>query len=232
MPVVLRPRLIISCFVLGLIVVLSGCSGGSTPPPVATIAAATLPDDWQRIDQPQLTLALPPQWSVIAAEDVDLSGAIEEAAAQNPELQSLLERGQAELVSGVVQVIAFDLDPANLGAAAYPANLRIGRQSYPEPPTLAAVSDVNEQELKGNASFREVQRAPVELSGRSATRLTSKLQINDSTGNSLPLALEQYLLIEGSDVYIVSFTVPEEQQPTYRSTLDQILATLQFKPAQ
>lgn len=218
---------------IGLVGMLSGCSSApSGSAPVATIAAAALPADWQRIELPQATLALPPQWAVTAADEVDLIGTLEEASAQNPQLRALLERGQTELASGTVQLIAYDLDPANLGATAYPTNLRIGRQSYPEPPSLAAVADVNEQDLKGNTSFREVQRAPVELSGRPATRLTSKLQVNDSTGNPLDLALEQYLLVDGSDVYIITFTAPADQQPRYRSTFDQILATLQFKSTQ
>jgi hypothetical protein len=216
---------------LCLIGVLSGCGGQSGPPPVATIAAAALPADWQRIELPQTRLALPPQWAVTAAEDVDLSGAIEEAAAQNPQLQALLRSGQADLAAGAIELIAYDLDPANLGETTYPTNIRIGRQSYPQPPALTAVSDVNEQDLKGNASFRDVERAPVELSGRPATRLRSKLQINDSTGNPLALALEQYLLIDGNDVYIITFTMPEQQQTRYRSIFDQILATLQFDPA-
>lgn len=229
---VIRRQMVALWFVLSLVGLLSGCGAGQSPAPVATIAAAALPADWQRIDLPQAQLALPPQWAVVAAEDIDLSGTIEEAAAQNPELQALLERGQAELVAGTVQLIAYDLDPASLEAAAYPANLRIGRQTYPEAPALAAVSDVNEQELKSDPSFQEVQRAPVELSGRAATRLTSKLPINDSTGNPLNLALEQYLLIDDKDVYIISFTLPTEQQARYRSNIDQILATLRFRSAE
>jgi hypothetical protein len=232
MLLVSRWRRVLPCLVLCLAIALGGCGATPGSPPVATIAAAALPTNWQRIDLPQLALALPPEWAVTAAEDLDLSGAIEEVAAQNPQLQALLERGQVDLASGALQLIAYDLDPASLSAAAYPANLRIGRQSYPQPPALASVSDVNEQDLKSNPSFREVQRAPVELSGHPATRLTSRLQINDSTGNPLDLALEQYLLVEGSDVYIISFTLAEGQQPRYRSIFDQILATLQLKAGQ
>lgn len=228
---VIRRQTVALWFVLGLVGLLSGCGAAQSPAPVATIAAAALPADWQRIELPQAELALPPQWAVTSAEDIELGGSIEEAAAQNPELQALLVRGQTELASGTVQLIAYDLDPASLEAAAYPANLRIGRQSYPEAPALAAVSDVNEQELRSNASFQDVQRAPVELSGRAATRLTSKLPINDSTGNPISLALEQYLLIDDKDVYIISFTVLEDQQARYRSSFDQILATLRFKSA-
>lgn len=228
---VIRRQIVALFFTLGLIGLLAGCGAGQSAAPVATIAAAALPADWQRIQLPQAELALPPQWAVTAAEDIDGGGTIEEAAAQNPALQTLLERGQAELSAGTIQLIAYDLDPASLEAVPYPANVRIGRQSYPESPTLAAVSDANEQDLKSNASFQEVQRAPVELSGRPATRLTSRLPINDSTGNPLDLALEQYLLIDDKDVYIISFTVPSAQQARYRASIDQILATLRFKSA-
>ena len=228
MPSAMRRRWIY----LLVLVLLVGCGTDRGAAPVMTIVAAARPADWQPIALAQITLALPPEWSATEAADNAFDTSIEEAAAQNPQLQALLERGQADLASGVVELIAYDLDPGNLGAAAYPTNLRIGRQSYPEPPALAKVSDVNERDLRANGSFRDVDRAPVIVCGHDATRLRSRLQINDSTGNQLDLALEQYLLVESNAVYIVSFTMPADEQPNYRSTLDRILATLQLKPAQ
>ena len=211
------------------ILLLAACGSAPQAAPATTIAAATLPGDWQRIDLPQMALALPPPWVVTAAEDIDPSAAVAEAAAQNPQLAAALERGQIELASGQVQLIAYDLDPANLTTTNYPTNIRVGRQTYPSEPTLQAVADANEQDLRATTGITDVQRAAVEISGNAATRLTSKLQINDTIGNPLTLALEQYLLVNGKDVFIIVFTAPTDQQERYRTIFDQILATLRFK---
>src|SRR5690349_21748569 len=73
---------------LALLMLLAGC-GGAAPPPVATIAAAPLPADWQPVELPEVAFALPPEWSVTSADDLDFGPAATAMAGQNPQLQAL-----------------------------------------------------------------------------------------------------------------------------------------------
>jgi hypothetical protein len=207
---------------------LSSCGSSAQPAPAATIAAGALPTDWQRLDVPPVSLALPPEWIVTDAAAIDPSSAVTEMANQNPQLKSVLEQGRAALASGQVQLIAYDLAVERMGETNFPTNFRLGRQSLPEPPQLANVSDINEQDLRKTPGFSDVQRTPVALGNLPATRLTSTLQINDPAGQPLSLAFEQYLLTSGNDVLILSFTTPQNRREQYRAIFDQILSTVRI----
>ena len=213
---------------LALVWLLASC-GGSTAPPVATIAAAPLPADWQPVELPAVTFALPPEWSVTRAEDLDFGPAATEMAGQNPQLQALLDQGRAALSSGEVQLIAYDLDLARGDPSGFPANLRVGQQIFAEAPSMHEVADVNERQLRETAAFTNVDRAAVMVGPTPATRLRSNLRIIDVAGQPLDLALEQYLLMEDTTLVIVTLTSTVGQQPLYRPIYDNILATLQLK---
>jgi hypothetical protein len=206
--------------------VLVGC--GSAPPaaPAATIAAAPLPGDWQRIDTPQFAVAVPPQWTAMTSEDANIvAGA--ELVAQNPDLGTLIDRGMAELAAGQVVLVAYDLDPDN--ATGFTTNLRIGRQTFEEAPALEQIASANQQDLEAQAGFSAIERATVTIGDASAVRLNSKLALNDAVGQPLTLAMEQYLVIDENNVYVITFTVPDNQRAAYRATFDTILSTLRFK---
>jgi hypothetical protein len=211
-----------------VIALLCSCGSSAAPAPAATIAAGSLPDDWQQVDVPPVSLALPAEWAFTDPGDLDAGGAVTAMAGQNPQLQTVLEQGRSALVAGQIQLIAYDLDPERIGERGFPTNVRLGRQSFPEAPTLDKVSDVNEQDLRNTAGFSEVQRTPVAIGNLDATRLTSKLEIKDALGEPLVLASEQYLLVRGNDLFVLTFTTPAEQLPSYRPIFDQILGTLRI----
>lgn len=200
------------------------------PPPSATIAAAALPADWQRVDLRELALALPPSWLTTTAEDLDLSAATTELVAQNPDLKSLLDGNRQALVAGQVQLIAYDLDPEHAADGGFPPSLRVGRQSFSAAPTLAAVSDANEQDLRASAGFSEVERDTVMLAGYEATRLAAQFQLKDASGEPLTLALEQYLILQGKDLFVIAWSIPAGKQSAQGDTVERAMATLRLKP--
>lgn len=211
-----------------LMCLLSACGSSAPPAPTATIAVAPLPAGWQPLTLPQLEVAIPAEWTPLAAGDVDYTEAAGQLGERNPQLAEALQRAQAELGTGNVMLIAFDLRPDQINQVGYPANLRIGRQSYEQPPNLNEISDVNERDLTQTAGFSDVQRTPIQIGETPATKLWSKLQLSDTTETPLTLIVEQYLMVHSTDVFIISFTVPESTAAQYRTTFDQILATLRF----
>ncbi len=212
-------------------VLIAGCGSTPAPTPTATIVAAPFPADWQRVELPALSLALPPEWVLTAAEDLDVSDAVTEMATRNPELKALLDQGRTALGSGQVQLIAFDVTPERIDPSGFPTNLRIGQQSFAEAVSLIAISDANEQELRTTAGFSRVERAAVMLGEQPATRLRSTLQINNAVGEPIQLMLEQYLVLRGRELFIVTFTTPSEREQSYRPIFDQILATIRLESA-
>ncbi|HEY0604115.1 MAG TPA: DcrB-related protein [Herpetosiphonaceae bacterium] len=210
------------------VLLLSSCGSAAAPEPAATIAAGALPNGWQQIDLPPVSLALPAEWSITDAGMIDSNSAVTEMAGQNPQLKTVLEQGRAALVSGQIQLIAYDLELERLSETGFPTNFRLGRQILPETATLDKVSDANEQDLRNTPGFSEVTRTPVAIGNLDATRLTSKLEIKDAIGNPLALAFEQYVLVSRNDVFVLTFTAPAEVQPSYRTTFDQILGTLRI----
>lgn len=210
------------------LLLLSSCGSAAAPAPAATIAAGSLPNDWQQIDLPPVSLALPAEWSITDASMIDPSSAVTEMAGQNPQLKTVLEQGRAALVSGQIQMIAYDLELERLSETGFPASVRLGRQTFPEAPALDTVSDVNEQDLRNTPGFSEVVRTPVAIGNLDATRLTSTLEIKDAIGDPLALVFEQYVLVSRNDVFVLTFTVPAEVQPSYREVFDQILGTLRI----
>lgn len=219
------PRLIAVALI---VLLLSSCGSSAPTAPAATIAAGALPNDWQRIDLPPVSLALPAEWAITDASAIDPGSAVTEMANQNPQLKTVLEQGRAALTSGQIQLIAYDLDLDLLRNTGFPTNIRLGRQTFPEAPALDTVSNVNEQDLRNTPGFSDVQRTPVAIGSLAATRLTSRLEINDASGSSLALAFEQYLLVSRNDLFVLTFTAPAEVLPNYRTTFDQILGTLRI----
>lgn len=215
-------------WICAMLLLLVGCGTASAPAPAATIAAAPLHAEWQQVELRGLSLALPPTWIAVDSADIDISAAASDLAGQNPQLQTALDQAKVALATGAVQFIAYDFDLERLDDASFPATLRIGRQRYPDAPDANVVADANEEQLRATEGFTDVQRLAVAIGDQPATRLTSTLQLNAADGEQQTLALEQYLLVRDTDVYVVTLTTTAAQQEDYRAIFDQIVGTLQL----
>ncbi len=195
---------------------------GTTPPPVSSVA---LPAGWQTVTQAGLAFALPPGWEVLAADDGNFRGALDDLIRQNPRLQNVADQARKAVSGGSVKILAFDLAPDDT-LPNFTTNLSIGLQQMGQRASLQEVAQANAQQLKANG-FTDLQQTLKHIGREDAARLSSSLQINDASGEPLPLAFEQYIVVKDQKQYVLTFTTIVEQRKEVRPIFDQIAGTFQ-----
>ncbi len=207
---------------LGCCLMLAGC-GREAP----TITAVSIPQGWQSVKKNNVSFALPPGWEVLATEDANFGEAMDELVRQNPRLQPVATQARTAVASGQVQVLAFDLSPEGV-LPTFTTNLSIGRQEMPRAASLDDVAEANQEQLRANG-FREIERGTTTTGGEEVARLSSTLSITDTLGEELPLAFEQYILVEGRQQWVLTFATIAEQRQDLRPTFERIVGTFRVE---
>ena len=205
---------------LSLLWLLAAC-GRSAP----VVTSAPLPTGWQFIEQSGVSLALPPDWEVLAAEDSSFPSAMEELVRENPQLAVVADQAREAVAGGQVKVLAFDLAPED-ALANFTTNLSIGRQTLEQAISLDAAAQANGQQLRENG-FGDVQSSTRQLGGTDMAHLSSTLPIQDAAGEPLTLAFEQFIVLEPAQQHILTFTTAADQRERMLPIFEQIVATFQ-----
>ena len=199
---------------------LAAC-GRSAP----VVTTAPLPAGWQTVQQSGLSLALPPEWEVLAAEDSSFPGAMDELVRENLRLETVAEQARTAVASGQVKLLAFDLAPED-ALPNFTTNLSIGHQQMEQSVSLRAAVAANEQQLRENG-FGEVQSATRNINGVDVGRLSSTLPIQDAAGEPLHLAFEQFIVLTPGQQHILTFTTAVDQRERMLPVFEQIVSTFQ-----
>ena len=179
----------------------------------------------QTVQQSGVSLALPPEWEVLAAEDSSFPGAMDELVRENPRLETVAEQARTVVASGQVKLLAFDLAPED-ALPNFTTNLSIGHQQMEQSVSLRAALTANEGQLRENG-FGEVQSATRNINGVDVGRLSSTLPIQDAAGDPLPLAFEQFIVLTPGQQHILTFTTPVDQRERMLPVFEQIVSTFQ-----
>lgn len=195
---------------------------GTASPAVSSVA---LPAGWQTVKQAGVAVALPPGWEVLSADDGNFRGALEDLIQQNPRLQNVADQARKAVAGGGIKVLAFDLAPDDT-LPNFTTNLSIGMQQMGQSASLQEVIQANEQQLRANG-FKDLQQTPLRIGRNEAAHLSSNLQIDDASGAPLPLAFEQYIVVQDQQQYVLTFTTILEQRKQMRPVFEQIAGTFQ-----
>ncbi len=214
----LRSSIIRAILLLTLGYALIAC--GSTPPAVTSVS---IPEGWETFNKSGLAFALPPGWQVLAADDTNFEGAMDDLVRQNPRLQPIAEQARKAVAGGQVKVLAFDLSPEGV-LPNFTNELSIGISPMGQSASLDAVARANEEQLRASG-FSEVQRASFTSTGQEFAHLSSTLTITDSTGEALPLAIEQWVMVKGEQQYFLTFSTIVEQRQDLRPVFEKIVGT-------
>ncbi len=218
----LRSSIIRAILLLTLGYALIAC--GSTPPAVTSVS---IPEGWETFNKSGLAFALPPGWQVLAADDTNFEGAMDDLVRQNPRLQPVAEQARKAVAGGQVKVLAFDLSPEGV-LPTFTNNLSIGIQPMGRSASLDAVASANEEQLR-SSGFSDVQRSSFTSAGREFAQLSSTLSITDATGESLPLAFEQWVMVKGQQQYVLTFATIAEQRQDLRPIFERIVGTFRVE---
>lgn len=219
-----------ACRLMIALLMLVACGTNGAGEATATITAAAMPPAWQPLTLESLSLALPPGWSVLTSAEVDLAPAIEAMSQHNPHLAALLRAGEEALRQGQIEVVAYDLEAAAAMGQPVPASLRIGTQQYSTAPDPQRLAEANVQQLRATPGFSTIDHTTVLIGDVPAARLRSTLTMSDTEHRPLTLLNEQYLLVDGTQAHLLSFTLAPDSQTHYRPIIDQILSTLRLTP--
>ena len=202
--------------------VLAACGG--QPAAIPTVA---LPQGWQSVREDTLVFALPPAWEVVNAADGNFEGAIDDLAVTNPQLASVAAQGKEALASGQIALMAFDLDQEHV-VPTFTTNLSVGQTQLERIASIDEVGEANEQQLIANG-FKNVERETVRIGARDVVRLRSALTMQSMSDEPLDLALEQYIVVENQQQYVLTFTTITSERDRMRPIFEQIAGTLQVE---
>lgn len=207
-----------------LVFCLLAVSCGAAPPSVSSV---TLPAGWQAVDEAGISFALPPNWEVLAPEDGNFESGLDDLVRENPRLAATTEQTRKLIGGGQVKAVAFDLAPEEL-LANFTTNLTVGMQPMNQRASIEAVARANEAALQTNG-FTGIRREVREIGGQQMARLVSSLQIVDAAGEPLPLAFEQYIVVDEQSQYVVTFTTVAGQHAKMQPTFERIATTLRIE---
>lgn len=205
-------------FLLLVSAMLAGC-GQSAP----RVTSVTIPSGWQPVSKAGVSFALPSGWQVLGADDTNFGAAMDDLVRQNPRLQGVADQARKAVAGGQVKILAFDLSPEDV-LPNFTNNLSIGVQQMPRAATLADVASANEQQLQATG-FRDIRRAPFKSGDQEFVRLSSTLSISDAGGEALPLAFEQWVMVNGQQQFVLTFATLLEQREQMAPIFEKIAGT-------
>ena len=201
---------------------LAAC-GASTP----AVTSAPLPAGWATVRQAGISLALPPGWEVVGAEEGDFGATLDDFVRENPRLAAVAAQARESLASGQIVLFAVDLAPEDL-LETFTTNLSVGRQAMEQRASLDDVAQANEQALI-EAGMQDVRRGQARITGEDVARLSSTIQIRDVAGEPLDLAYEQAVLLRDRQQYVLTFTTTATERERLLPVFEQIIATVRVE---
>ncbi len=217
-----RGRIVRRWMWLGLFLVLVAC--GQVAP---TLTAAAIPPGWQPLQQKGLTLALPPAWQVITSEQYEVGSSLDSLASTNSQLRPTLDRAKQLFSTGQVQLMAFDLDPAQLGPG-FTTNLTLGIVPA-QGASLTQIRAANTAQLRATPDFTNLSDSDSKVAGLPSVEFGYTLKLQDAGGAVKPLQVDQYLWLANDTQYVATFTTTPTQtttlKPTFRHVLDTVRMT-------
>ncbi len=196
---------------------------GPTEP---TLTAAAIPSGWQPQQQKSFTLALPPAWQVVTAEQADVGGSLDSLGSANPQLRATLEQAKQLFASGQVQLMAFDLDLAHI-APGFTTNLSLGAVPA-QGAALKQIRSVNASQLRATANFANLTDRDSNVAGLAAVEFGYMMKLRDAGGSAAALQIDQYIWLYRDTQYVATFTTTPSQFASLMPIFRQVLDTLRM----
>jgi hypothetical protein len=190
----------------------------------------TLEPDWIRYEKAEdgFSIALPPRWEQIDMDPQTLGASLDAISEENPELATVLEGQARNLVVSGIKFFGFDMTPGAV-TAGFATNVNVLRQALGVEMSLDVFVQVSVAQLK-NADIAEgeVSQRRVNLAGGEGAELKYRWKLTTPLGETITVAVTQYAVIRGEDVYMVSFGALADQAERYEDLFWRIAQSLQL----
>ncbi len=205
-----------------------GDVGFATPAPTSVIVV--VPNGWTEYPVPEagFAVSVPTTWQRLPVKPLELDAALESVRQSNPELAAALGEHAAALIQSGVKFWAFDLTPENQRGG-FATNLTVTRQSLPGAVSFDSFVAVNLTELNALSTRNsEIVNDRVTLGGQPAERVRYLLALNSEDGSPLTAAITQYLVLNGRNAFVLTYTARTDQADRYNAIFEQSAASLRF----
>lgn len=170
-------------------------------------------------------LALPPDWRQFDMDPKGFQAKYDEVMAKNPVLAPLLSNARQQIANGV-KFFGFDQATAGTGFA---TNVNVLRHPIPPGQTLDTVVAETIRQMDGVPEIaKPIPHERVSLASGARERLRYNLSMKSPGGKSNVLAITQYVMVKGTDSYIVTMTTLRDQEDKYAKTFDGIGRSFRF----
>jgi hypothetical protein len=217
-----------------LALALVGCSPSASAPtsPTPTITVAPSPSPtstpepkWvvEESAQGRFSLALPPKWKRIELDAQAWDRAAN--AIDDPQVKAIFGAQFPALAASGAVFVAFDFTPERV-TSGFVTNLNIIRSRLGGTYSLDFIVQVSAGQLEALDSVaKPVEHVRVTLPVGPAEHFKYTINTKRSTGAALSYNVIQYVLVDGTDEYILTFSCSPTWAETYAPVFDRIAQT-------
>jgi hypothetical protein len=190
-------------------------------------SSADLKAGWKR-EAPAgqgFSVGLPPGWNSVSTKSAD--DAFNSLKAANPDLANLVKDQLGQSLSSLIKLLAFDVQSPTL-AQQFATNMNVVVAPTGTGVSFEAFLQANLAQLRQTPGLGSTLRSEnVGLQAGRSAKVTSQLTVN-APGGQQTVAITQYLLVNASRGYIISFSTLPSHVGSYTTLFQEIAETFRF----
>ncbi|KAB8143312.1 hypothetical protein F8S13_09840 [Chloroflexia bacterium SDU3-3] len=190
----------------------------------STGAGAALPADWQRIEVSGegFAVALPPEWEQIDLSDPNLTSSLNDVLKNNPELGEQFQGQVESMAQAGIKFFAFDAS-ADGTKDNFTTNINIIKQAIGMEMPIETIEQANIEQIKSALKTEDIESTRMTLPAGEAVMLRyTPTMATGAEGTSTTASITQYIIMAGTDMYVISLTTGPDRTEEYKDSFDQI----------
>lgn len=192
-------------------------SGTASPVAVNTPAKPALPDGWTEVKSKdgKLKMAVPPNWVVADASNPEFVKVLDDLSKANP--------GMAKIDPSSFYFMCMDSKQKNK----FSDNLNVVKKSVGQtlPFNDETAKQLKDELAKAMPVQGDLEMEITKVPAGEAFRYRAELKIATGAGKSVNSYAIGYMLFQGTDMYIVTFSTTPKDKESYTTTAKQMMET-------
>lgn len=200
--------------------------------PTPTTVVVVVPHGWTeyQVHEHGFAVSVPTVWQRLPITPAELDAALQTIRQSNPDMADALGASASQLLASGVKFWAFDLNARALQSRFAP-NVTVARQTLPTAVSFETYVAVNLNQLNA----LENRTSPVahdrtSIAGLPAERIRYSLLLTTTDGSRVPATITQYLLLNGTDAYVLTYAARADLLGEYAPAFEQSARSFRFLP--